>query len=388
MQSGEKLNLKVIPVGATLDVQAVERELNELWMQNAGGADEEGAMLRARVLNLMVYVESEEALSEAEEMLLNVVAMHPCRALVMLADPDGEDKDIEMHVSSRCQIGGGAGARHLCCEQVTLRAGGRFTIELPSASVPLLVSDLPVFLWWHTAPRFQLEIFKNLRNAADRVVIDSASSLNPYDDLRALASLLQLEKKERRGLSDLNWARLTTWRALLAGFYDVPEHLEALSRLSRVRIEYIAPEAAPDSVAPRALLLAGWLASRLGWRTASERARINDGVHLFSMEQDGRAITVEFVPSEHKAVAPGGISRVELVAESDPPSSFVAMRAEDSRDLETQQATDADKRTARVLAGAAEPTGAELLATELEILRHDRIYEEAVAKVAEMLGSL
>jgi glucose-6-phosphate dehydrogenase assembly protein OpcA len=381
-------NAHQIPVEATLDVQAVERELNELWMQNAGGADEEGAMLRARVLNLMVYVESEAALSGAEEMLLNVAAVHPCRALVMLADPDGEDKDIEMHVSSRCQRGGGAGARHLCCEQVTLRASGRFTNELPSASVPLLVSDLPVFLWWHTAPRFQQEIFKNLRNAADRVVIDSASSLNPYDDLRALASLLQLEKKERRGLSDLNWARLTTWRALLAGFYDVPLHLEALSRLSRVRIEYIAPEAAPDSVAPRALLLAGWLASRLGWRAASEQTRMTGGVHLFSMEQEGRTITVEFVPSEHKAVAPGGIARVELVAESDPQSSFVAMRAEDSRDLETRQATDTDKRTARVLAGAAEPTESQLLATELEILRHDRVYEEAVAKVAEMLGSL
>ncbi len=384
-------NARQIPIEATLDVQAVERELNELWMQNAGGADEEGAMLRARVLNLMIYVESEEALSEAEEVLLNVAAMHPCRALVMLASPDGEDKDIEMHVSSRCQIGGGggAGARHLCCEQVTLRASGRFTIELPSASVPLLVSDLPVFLWWHTTPRFQQEIFKNLRNSADRVVIDSASSLNPYEDLRALASLLQLEKKERRGLSDLNWARLTTWRALLAGFYDAPEHLEALSRLSRVRIEYIAPEAAPGSVAPRALLLAGWLASRLGWRTtASEKAGINDGVHLFSKEQDGRTITVEFVSSEHKAVAPGGIARVELVAESDPQSSFVAMRAEDSRDLETREATDTDKRTARVLAGATEPTAGELLATELEILRHDRLYEEAVAKVAEMLGSV
>jgi glucose-6-phosphate dehydrogenase assembly protein OpcA len=388
MQESITSNAQQIPVGATLDVQAVERELNELWMQNAGGADEEGAMLRARVLNLMVYVASEQALGQAEEILLGLAAAHPCRALVMLADPEGKDKDIEMHVSSRCQRAGGAGARHLCCEQVTVRASGRFTVELPSVSVPLLVSDLPVFLWWQGAPGLQQEIFKSLRNSADRVVIDSAASLDPYADLRALASLLKLEKKERRGLSDLNWARLTTWRALLAGFYDVPEHREALSRLSRVRIEYIAPEAAPDSVAPRALLLAGWLASRLGWRATSEKARVNDGVHLFSMEQDGRTISVEFKLSGHTAVAPGGIARVELVTDSDPQSSFVAMRAEDSRDLKTQQATDADTRTSRVVTGAAEPTEAELLAAELEILRHDHVYEEAVAKAAEMLGSV
>jgi hypothetical protein len=104
------------------------------------------------------------------------------------------------------------------------------------------------------------------------------------------------------------------------------------------------------------------------------------------MEKDGRAIVFEFVPSQHTAVAPGGIARVELVAESDPSVSFIVMRAGDSRDLKTQEATDADTRTMRVIAGADE-SEAELLAVELGILSRDRIYEEAVAKAAELLGS-
>jgi glucose-6-phosphate dehydrogenase assembly protein OpcA len=388
MQESRSSNTQRIPVEATLDVQAVERELNELWMQNAGaGKDEESAMLRARVLNLMVYVTDERAAREVDEMLMGVAAVHPCRALLLIADASGADRDIEMHVSSRCQLEGGAGGRHLCCEQVTLSASGRFAVELPSACVPLLVSDLPVFLWWHAGLHFEDEIFRELLRASDRVVIDTGASRRPPEDLRALAELLRGGRKKRQGVSDLNWARLTHWRSMLASLYDAHEHRESLSRLSRVRIDYLAPETQSDSVAPKALLLAGWLASRLGWRVVTEPARTSDGAQLFSFEQDGRAITVEFVSCEHEAIAPGGIARVELMAESEPRQSFVAMHGEEGRDLKMQQATGAeDAQTTRVVT-FTDKSQAGLLVAELEILSHDRLYEEAVFKVAEMLGA-
>ncbi|MBV9957156.1 MAG: glucose-6-phosphate dehydrogenase assembly protein OpcA, partial [Acidobacteria bacterium] len=169
--------------------------------------------------------------------------------------------------------------------------------------------------------------------------------------------------------------------------YDGPEQREALARLSRVRIDYLAPESQPGAVAPKALLLAGWLASRLGWRIVSEPAQTNESAQLFSFEQDGRAITVELAACEHESVAPGGIARVELVAESEPRRSFVAMHAEHGRDLKMQQATGAeDAQTTRVVT-FADKSPAELLVAELEILSHDRLYEDAVFKVAEMLGS-
>lgn len=388
MQESISSNTQRIPVEATLDVEAVEHELNELWMQNAGaGKDEDGAMLRARVLNLMIYVTGERAAREVDEMLMQVAAGHPCRALLLIVEASGADRDIEVHVSSRCRLESGAGGRHLCCEQVTLSASGRFAVELPSASIPLLVSDLPVFLWWHAGLRFEEETFGELLRASDRVVIDTGASRRPLEDLRALASLLRVGRKKRQGVSDLNWARLTHWRSMLASLYDGPEHREALARLSRVRVDYLAPESEPGVVSPKALLLAGWLASRLGWRVVTEAAQQNEGAQLFSFEQDGRAITVEFAACEHEAVAPGGIARVELLAESEPRRSFVAMHAERGRDLKMQQATGAeDAQTTRVVT-FADKSQAELLVAELEIMSHDRIYEEAVFKVAEMLGS-
>jgi glucose-6-phosphate dehydrogenase assembly protein OpcA len=374
-----------IPIETTLDFETVEHQLNELWMKNAGasGVDDEGAMLRARVLNLMVYITDEGALGGVDEILMDLALVHPCRALVIIADAAGEDRDIEMDVSSRCQIGRGAGGQHLCCEEVTLRAKGRYTVELPSACLPLLVSDLPVFLCWRAPMQVDDQIFQSLLKASDRVVIDTAFCSNPLDELRALAQLLQRQRKERQGISDLNWSRLTAWRTLLASFYDTPEHATSLAGLSGVRIDYVAPESAGGNIAPKALLLVGWLASRLGWRAANDQGQpAKSGAHTYFAEKDGRTIGIEFRASKHKAVKPGGIVSVELMV-TDTGRRFLAMRAEDGRDFETREATESEVGTTRVVSGL-DKTDAQLHSAELEILSHDQIYEEAVVKAVEL----
>jgi hypothetical protein len=60
---------------------------------------------------------------------------------------------------------------------------------------------------------------------------------------------------------DLAWLRSTPWRERLAASFDPPQWRPALGRISAVTVQHRA-----DSTAA-ALLLVGWLASRLGWRT-------------------------------------------------------------------------------------------------------------------------
>ncbi|HEY0319553.1 MAG TPA: glucose-6-phosphate dehydrogenase assembly protein OpcA [Pyrinomonadaceae bacterium] len=381
---------RAVRVPETLDVQAVERELSRLWMENVGedDRDEETAVMRARVLNLLVYVSSDETLGEVNELLSEVTAAHPCRALVMVAERESEDLDIEMFVSSYCQSAGGAETRNLCCEQVTLKARGRFTVELPSAAEPLLVPDLPVFLWWRDQPRLGDEVFRKLSHASDRVIFDSADFLEPHTDLYALDSLLQKERARHTGLSDLNWARLTSWRGLLANFYDVREYRAALGNINRVRIEYVAPQGQPDEIAPKALILAGWLASRLGWRVAAaQQAYKETDVRSVLVERDGREIVVEFQSVERARTMHGWIARVELAATEPEPCAFIVARSEDGRYLETQTTSNDERRASRLLVGG-DKTEAELLGRELEILSHDRIYEEAVRGAVRILEAL
>ncbi len=386
MQEIVPFKVKQIPIGAKLDVQAIDDELNHLWMENAGNLnpDEDGAMLRARVLNLLAYVSDEATLARLDDLLMDIALVHPCRAIVLHGDETGADKDIEVSIASRCQLAKGAGGQHLCCEEVILRASGRFTLELPSASLPLLVSDLPVYLLWLAPLNLQADVFQRLLHAADRIVIDTALSTKTSEDIKAVSQFLQTVRKAKQGISDLNWSRLAAWRLMLASFYDVPEHLSSLSELRCLRISFVARSDAPNEIPPRPLLLAGWLASRLGWRITTKKAKTNGSVMSLSAEANGNGIDIEFLAATHHAVGAGGITQVELIVGSENNNSFIAMRAEDCRDLETVECSQEQTRTTRVHVGS-DKSDLELFINELEILTHDRIYEQALIKSAEML---
>jgi glucose-6-phosphate dehydrogenase assembly protein OpcA len=382
-----------IRVSAMLDVQSVEHELAELWKQNTGdiNVEEDGAVMRARVLNLLVYVSSAASLDEVNQLLGEITSAHPCRVIVMLAEREAANQDIEMFVSAHCLVQAGGGHKNLCGEQVTLKARGRFTVELPSAAVPLIVPDLPIFLWWRDAPRLHDQIFENLSRAADRVVIDSADFGQPYEDVRELVALLKRRRAEHAAVSDLNWARLTSWRTLLASFYDVEEYRAALSDVNRVRIEYVPHSLAPGLVVPKALILAGWLASRLGWRVHQNQSLTQEGQEgappaAVTLEKDGRQIAVEFSGVEREQRMQGWIARIELSADEAAAGTqkFIVLRSEDGRYLETEVTGGGEARSARTLIGG-DKTEAELVESELEILGHDRIYEEAITAAASML---
>lgn len=419
-------NQREIPLKATLDVEAVEGVLNELWRESAcaGGADdEEGeALIRARVLNLMFYLTRADVGDEVKEILAELTTSHPCRALLMIGESEGEDSDIEMSVATYCQESGTAPGRRMCCEQVTLSARGRFTVELPSAAVPLLVSDLPVFLYWHPALRPDDDLFLSLSRASDRVVIDSVNFPDPFTDLAALVQFLARERPhDDVALSDLNWSRLTSWRALLASFYDVQEYRDALAQLSHVTIEYVAPAATTtkgvEAIAPQALMLAGWLASRLDWHPATEAAAPDatpeaasskatpeatpdatpdelahapdENRQVMMLSQEGRRVLVEFRRVERPEMKRGRLARVELSAEAAktstlPASTFSVSRSDDGLYLETRAAREGDERAARVLKVRNRST-AVLLGRELEIICRDKMYEEAVKIAARMV---
>ncbi len=187
----------------------------------------------------------------------------------MAGDRSAPARDIEMYVTAFCGGQQRSPSKHLCCEEITLTAQGRFVSELPSAALPLLVPDLPVFLWWREQLGVEDRLFSQLCMAADRVVIDSADFQDPAADLVTVAQLFKRKGDEAIVLSDLNWARLTPWRASLANFYDVEDYCAQLDQITEVSITFVAETRKPSSVSSQALLIVGWLASRLKWRFAS-----------------------------------------------------------------------------------------------------------------------
>ena len=365
---------EMIEFHKTFSVAVVEKQLMELWAETTAELDDESkTVLRARVANLLVFLSSEDALSEVTEWTESLTAAHPGRVLLVLGARDAGDRDIEVSVRSLCQTDKRTGARRLCGEQITLKANGKFVVELPSAAVPLLVSDLLTFVYWRDELNPSNEVFRKLLVAADRLVIDSSEFRGPLDELTRTNDLFQQEAMRNVGVSDLNWERLTLWRALLADFYDVPEYQSALDRVNTVTVEYAG---AGSQTAPQALLIVAWLATRLGWTLAATN---ND--QSFTFAAADRTISVELNQLAAGARRPGRLVRVELSAGV---ASFVVARSEDSTHILAEARIRSKVKRGRVLP-VRNRSVAQLLSREMEILANDRMYQEAIAMVARMI---
>lgn len=381
----------------TLDVHVVEDQFAELWKKTAGEGESEDdeAVLRARVANLLIYVPTESLLKEVDGLVPELTAVHPSRVVVMLGEKDATDQDIEMYVESHCETDKRTGRKRLCCEQVTLKAQGQFVSELPSVALPLLVSDLSTFLWWRDALEVSESVFKNLIGSADRLVIDSAEFEDPHRELLQVHKLFQ-KQNQRLGTSDLNWARLTFWRGLLADFYDVPAYREALDEVEQVQIDYVAPAKAPHTVAPQAMLFMGWLASRLGWTFVRANEETNGVIELeFSRSASGDSVTkadprlikLKLIRVETGTRKPGRLVQVQLQSTSAHAASFRVARSADNVHLYTEARLGTAVHPGRVLP-VRNRSAAHLLAREMEILCNDQIYQEAVAVAAEVISTL
>ena len=374
-----------VEVGKTLDVEVVERQLAELWAETAGERerDDAAAVLRARVANLLVFVENDSDRDEVRGLMTELTARHPSRVLLMLGKEEEEDRDIEMSVETFCQSEK-SGAKRLCCEEIVLKAQGKYVVELPSAALPLLVSDLSTFLWWRPAPQVNSKVLVTLAQASDRLVIDSASFDEPQPALLEMNEVYNRDQFNHVGISDLNWARLTLWRGLLADFYDVPAYQESLNEVSQVRIEYTGPEFAPESCAPQALFIAGWLASRLEWslsRKQQTNANAKD-ISIDATNKEGRSISIELNRVERGEHMPGRLVQVELHSSAE--ASFVVSRSADNLHIISEARIGNEVQRGRVLP-VRNRSDAQLLSREMEILCNDQIYQEAVAIVTKMI---
>ena len=105
------------------------------------------------------------------------------------------------------------------------------------------------------APHGHREAVDSLLHLAQVVLRDSDDDPDARDSLRRAAELLRSAY-----VVDLAWLRSTPWRERVAATFDPPKLRPDLRTISGVTIRH-HPESATS-----ALLLVGWLASRLDWQ--------------------------------------------------------------------------------------------------------------------------
>ena len=273
------------------DVADLEAELSALWRSAAEDPAAKNVVTRACTLTLLIYVESDEAAEEVNNLVAEVTRQNPCRAIIMMLEPEASPSGLEAWVSAHCHLPV-AGEKQVCSEQITIRARGEAGQGLASVVLPLTVSGLPIFLWWRAGDFSPPPYFDQILRLTQHVIVDTARFSPSGTHLQDLAAWLH-KFSGRIQLTDLNWSRITPWRELIAQCFDSPDRRPYLDRLSEVRIEYEQDSARLVTQRAQALLLTGWLASRLGWEFLMSERREEAQPRTFYFKSAGGMVKVE-----------------------------------------------------------------------------------------------
>ena len=306
------------------DVAAIERDLSALWKSMAAGNSQREAVTRACALTLLVYVESEEASQKVSGLIGGIIAQNPCRVVVMVVQPDAAEPSLTARISAHCHLPK-AGEKQVCCEQIELLARGDAVRDLDNVVVPLTVPGLPVVLWWRAGSFTPPDYFRRIFRVTDHLVVDSARFPDPARDLGKLAAELK-RLSAVVPVSDLNWTRMTPWRGLIAQCFDPAETIEYLEQLTEVRVEYEEESPRWSAQSAQALLLIGWLASRLGWEPdrADEPLTAKGSPVLFKSRRGG--VSVERAPRKFEGGGTGVCFSIVLTAGGGLPAVFSLRR--------------------------------------------------------------
>ncbi len=356
----------------------VEREL--IRQMKAHQGEDERPVQRARMANLVIYCHSQERADRVNTEIPDVVAVHPARVLLLVADPASARTELTATVLVRpLRLGS---HNFGFSEQVTLEAGDSAAHHFPFAVRALLIGDLPTNLWWAAPvpPPLAGPLLYELGEHAQQIVYDSMGWPDPARGVAATAGWL--EQAERRDgaerwrvASDINWRRLKYWRRMLTQALEGAEDRGVFESACEVRVDH-----GPHAVV-QAWMLMSWLTGQLRWQVRT--GKVEPGV--------------EMVWRFH---GPTGEPLVRIRRVEDGPEEVQRIHIRcrlDGRDAALNLFVQDGQRLAMQLEGVAEAprtmtvpphTPAELVGRQLSDRERDPVFRESMAVAQVMARSL
>lgn len=245
-------------------LHSVSRELEALHSELLRSSGDDRHRVRTSVMNLVAACNDPREGERAAADLLAIGTRHPARAIVIVAQPDGETQ-LEADLSLHCSID-----NRVCAELVRIDVRGEPAQHLTSIVEPLLIPDIPVHLWVVGAPPLRQAFSEATVALTESIILDSGAYTEAAETLALIARELS-HFGGRITIADIAWERTMPWRQMLAHAFDAAE-----SRPWMRHITAIAMRCNGDRVASDAWLVAGWLGSRLGW-AAEHRPQLDVG---------------------------------------------------------------------------------------------------------------
>jgi len=194
------------------------------------------------------------------------ISTHMPRRLITLAPTLDASKPLETLVAAYCPLPEEGGSGAACGDVVVLR-GSLGALQQASAMVqPLVRDDLPCWVWWNSSLDEPTDMLETLAPPPRRLVIDTSRG-QPARCLEVLVKRIQAGQ----AVNDFNWLRLRAWRESLAMVFDPPFRRDALQNVVQLDIDVEGEHPV------KGLLLAAWIADRLGWHLENSHTVDVDG---------------------------------------------------------------------------------------------------------------
>jgi glucose-6-phosphate dehydrogenase assembly protein OpcA len=326
--------------------EQILKGLGKLWTSLGQEEKQQGkpTVLRACAMTLIVATDESDGAFSASQTIAELMREHPSRGIVLTVSAAAEH-ELEARVLAQCWKPFGK-AQQICCEQIEITARPESWPNVGPTLIGLTAADLPVIFWCrHSAaldPKASADEKAGLQaimSIATKVVVDMRS-FSAADAVKVLARL-QLQGKT---VADLEWTRLTRWRAPIAQVFDNPARQNPYSRFRLIEIAYSG-----DQLPPGALYAGAWF-------SAPYKA------------------AVSFVQEDSFAA---GLHRITLKADSE---QIVFERR--TRECMSLHSTNGQERSYTY----TEPSDKDLMTEELAIGGNDHAFEVTFARAQEILN--
>ncbi|TMK41719.1 MAG: hypothetical protein E6G56_03075 [Actinobacteria bacterium] len=257
------------------DPSAIDAALREMLAERHAESD---AYVPARVLNLVCIVDRQWS-GEIANRLRQVGRYHPSRTIVCAVEARRTRLDARAMLATDADPEADELAE--IRETVIVELGEQHLPHLDTIVDPLVVTDLSTVVW---APHGHYRAVEAILHLTQVVLLDSVDEPELDEALDRAHGF-----SERAYVVDLAWLRSTPWRERIAATFDPPDQRPQLRHITGLHIRHH-----PDS-GIAGLLLAGWLASRLGWQPSQ---LIDSGNRLSGRLGSSRGhVAIELVPT-------------------------------------------------------------------------------------------
>lgn len=320
------------------DPVAIEQQLRKIQQEVSPNE------ARTNLFNLVVYVDGHDDVHLVDA--LNFLhGKRPARVIVVRRNAGGETRT---DVTARCVTD--KDDKVLCIQEILISSGDDKAGEAPETWTPLLIREIPVFVWWlaslEGAPL--PELFDDI---ADRVFIDSGLAASP---LGFLSDLAGRKDSFKTPVTDFAWSRTAPLLKLTAHAFNAADRRPLLADIASVSFQ--------GGGTAEVALYFQWLKTKLDWTGVPQKGSWN------LKDEAGKSVVLT-----HQGVAP----LAEGFVVSFTLRSGVVLTLRDSRQgYAVSEGSGLDKYTSVF---RYQNTG-EVLLTEVDRNASDRLFSELLGR--------